>query len=693
VLVWCTLLIALDRSFKVFRYPLENVFVTMTKDKVDSAREFLLGALHPPSVIILGSSHGQFGIDPEILCGDDARREDVYNFAFGGGMGTQAQLQFLQKLLERGAPERVIYGLDAFALNYKGDAALGRVRGMLNVNKVRELTVAGVTDVPVPEVVDGARFGSALASFGERVLVGAPANAASSAQDAGDGPGRGAAFLYQRAGTTWETSSQLSPAEAVGTRFGSCVAFDGRTAVVGSPGAPSEGGAVCVFQEVEEQWRERACLTGDGAGFGSSVAVSGGTLLVGVPGDDGGAVVTFVADGAGWRREPELRAADTVTGERFGAALALAGDRVVIGASHVDAAERNTGRAYVFTRESAGWRLEAHLEPEGLPRDAFFGTSVAISGDRVLIGARAGGKAFVFVRTTDGWAEEAALTAMEREVPVGPVALAGDVAWVAISRPGRPPRSVVGFRRSETWSRWGRYAPEGFGPADHFGRALAAGPGYVAIGAPFASPARVTLMEPDESTAGVLDELEDSLWERIPRFSRAFLYRAFVRRYLRELLEGEVALPARRPETKDLEMFAVFESYQVSALGHVRAQGEANVDYVRRSNVEFSPAYKSVSALERLIRITAEAGARLDLVHIPEHAACHENAQTYEDFAAFMADFVERTGVSYHDFNRPDEFPLERTELFLDTDHLNAEGATLFSELLGERLELRNAGD
>jgi len=693
VLAWCTLLIALDRSFRVFRYPLENVFVTMSDTKVDAAREYLLGTLELPSVMILGSSHGQFGIDPEALCGEGVDREDVYNFAFGGGMDTRTQLQLLQKLLERAAPERVIYGVDVFSLNRLSEAGRGRVHKMLSGNNARDLTVADLASLAGPESTEGARFGSALAFSDGRVFVGAPSSSAPG--------GEGTALVFEQEETGWAVAARLVPPNDArcSARFGVSVALDGDTAVVGAPPAEKDGdgGEAYVFQRVGDTWQEPVRLPAGGAAFGSAVGVSGGVLLVGAPADGAGAVSTFVHDGTAWHPDHGLRPEDGESGDLFGAALAIDASRevtrAVIGAPLVDAGARNTGCAYVFARGTGGWRLEARLAPSDLPRDAFFGIDVAISGERVLVGTRAGGEAFVYVLAPGGWTQEAALTPIGREVPVGPVALDGDSAWVSISRPGRHPRSVVGFRRAGSWHRRGRFALEGAAAADRFGAALAADAGRVAIGAPYASDACVTVLEPAELPVDGAGEFEDSVWERLPRVSRAFLYRGFFRRYLGELLEGETTLPTWRAAERDLRMFSTFETYEVSRLGHVSAVGEANVDYVRRSTFEFDPAEESVNALERLIRITAKAGARLDLVHIPEHAACHANARAYEEFAAYMADFVERTGVSYHDFNRPDAFPIERTELFLDTDHLNADGAMLFSELLGERLGLRNADD
>ena len=68
-------------------------------------------------VLIVGSSHAQFGISPEIL----QKQLDcsVLNLAYGGGANMGVQLTLLQKLIDekRILPKLIIFGMDVFALN------------------------------------------------------------------------------------------------------------------------------------------------------------------------------------------------------------------------------------------------------------------------------------------------------------------------------------------------------------------------------------------------------------------------------------------------------------------------------------------------------------------------------------------------------------------------------------------------
>ena len=97
-------------------------------------------------------------------------------------------------------------------------------------------------------------------------------------------------------------------------------------------------------------------------------------------------------------------------------------------------------------------------------------------------------------------------------------------------------------------------------------------------------------------------------------------------------------------------------------------------------------------ALDAIVASARERGVTVDIVQLPEHAACHAEAGRYDVFESYMRELVSELAVSYHDFNRAEAFPLEQTELFFDTDHLNSDGAELLSRELGIRLGLR-AGD
>lgn len=128
---------------------------------------------------------------------------------------------------------------------------------------------------------------------------------------------------------------------------------------------------------------------------GCAVALLGDRALVGAYDDDdagvGGAYV-FVRDGDGWALQQRLVSPDSAPGDGFGVAVALFGDRALVGADVAASPEDESdpganikGAAYVFHFDGASWRQEDRLS---VP-DALFdgpGSSVALSDDMALVG-------------------------------------------------------------------------------------------------------------------------------------------------------------------------------------------------------------------------------------------------------------------------------------------------------------------
>jgi hypothetical protein len=128
--------------------------------------------------------------------------------------------------------------------------------------------------------------------------------------------------------------------------------------------------------------------------FGYTVAISGTRVVVGAWLDDSGAEdagIVYVYDLA--RATPKVPAftlhnPNPSFGDWFGLALAIDGNRVVVGAQRSDAGATDAGRAYVYdlARVNPTVPLFTMNNPNPAPQD-FFGSSVAISGSRVVVGA------------------------------------------------------------------------------------------------------------------------------------------------------------------------------------------------------------------------------------------------------------------------------------------------------------------
>src|SRR5262245_9596758 len=150
----------------------------------------------------------------------------------------------------------------------------------------------------------------------------------------------------------------------------------------------------------------------DASSFGGPVSISASTALVaGVTNTGTQAVYVFVASGGTWAQQAELTASDGGANDFFGFALAISGSTAVVGAY---GKRGYTGTAYVFVRSGTTWTQQAELIASDGAENDFFGAAVAISGPAVLVGApsrHAGaGAAYVFVRSGTTWTQQAELT-------------------------------------------------------------------------------------------------------------------------------------------------------------------------------------------------------------------------------------------------------------------------------------------
>jgi len=269
----------------------------------------------------------------------------------------------------------------------------------------------------------GDSFGWSVAISGETIVVGAPS-------DHGGSVDPGSAYVFVRGGAGWieqQTLHAWSP--AAGDTFGSSVAIDGETVVVGAPRSDDKVGAAYVFLRSEGVWNLPQKLVGSSAEagdqFGYSVAISGATIVVGARFDDGtdldqGSAYVFVRGDAGWSEQTKLEASDAAEGTYFGWSVAISGETVVVGVPYDDDAQ---GSARVFVRSEGVWREQPKLVAADAAASDFFGWSVAISGDTIVIGAQlsdggdAGfvnqGAAYVFVRSGDVWSLRQKLVASD----------------------------------------------------------------------------------------------------------------------------------------------------------------------------------------------------------------------------------------------------------------------------------------
>lgn len=155
-------------------------------------------------------------------------------------------------------------------------------------------------------------------------------------------------------------------------------------------------------------------------GFSTALALGPGLAVLGAPGASSpagaqvGAAYLFELQPQGWAEIGELRASDGASGDRFGLAVALDGDRLAIGAPGADANATHSGAVYVFERGAAGWVETAKLTGIGADSGEGLGWSLALEGETLIAGAADdhhsggqfdGGAAYHYVLAGGAWSQ------------------------------------------------------------------------------------------------------------------------------------------------------------------------------------------------------------------------------------------------------------------------------------------------
>ena len=274
-------------------------------------------------------------------------------------------------------------------------------------------------DVPL---LDGDTFGSSVALDGDRLAIGAPGDDTGS-QSSG---GNGAVHLFTGVGVnftglTWQKKlasgigAASMPTLSDFDNFGAAVALNGDRLAVGAPGTGSDNeGAVHLFTGVgldftNLSWRRKLASSNGplipSERFGSAVALDADRLVVGSPGNLQGRLHLF--NGAGsdfsgltWRTTliPGDGVVPATHTSGFGSSIALSGDLLAAGAPFANTVHLFTG---LSSNSFSGvtWRKEISSETGAANMPVLssfdnFGASVSLNDGRLVVGAPGDGTQF-----------------------------------------------------------------------------------------------------------------------------------------------------------------------------------------------------------------------------------------------------------------------------------------------------------
>ncbi|TGL53673.1 hypothetical protein EHQ55_00765 [Leptospira meyeri] len=226
-------------------------------------------------------------------------------------------------------------------------------------------------------------FGKGLAISGDTIVAGANledsnqttiTNGGTASSNNG-ATSAGAAYVYQRTGSTWVEQAYLkAPNADAGDQFGEDVAINKDTIVVAA------------FAEASNQITITNGQTASSDNSATNV----------------GAAYVFKRTGSTWTHEAYLKAPNAKADEYFGTSLAIEGDTIAVGVLYEDSSQRTvtngptisidnasprSGAIFVYGRTGSNWALNAYLKAPNADPDDRLGIAIGLSGDTIVAGA------------------------------------------------------------------------------------------------------------------------------------------------------------------------------------------------------------------------------------------------------------------------------------------------------------------
>ncbi|MCC6359404.1 MAG: hypothetical protein IT450_11735 [Phycisphaerales bacterium] len=302
-------------------------------------------------------------------------------------------------------------------------------------------------------------FGLSLAFDGTTILAGAGFENSA-------GFGAGAAYVFQKNGSgNWVQQVRLlAPTPASSEYFGTGVAIDGTTMMIGAPSRTSSGvgdaGEAFAYELQAGSWVRVQTLVSsapiNGGYFGDTIDIEGDLAVIAswtspfpsAGGSAGREARVFERTGGVWAETAVLAAPRAFSNGFTGSADVEISDGVVYlsGSAELDGGNV-VGAVFVYERSGASWQQTATLRPSDGVVSARYGQAVAISGDLVAVtapndtihGLAIAGSVYLYQRTGSTLTEVRKLTA--------PTPAARDFFGVDVAFDGRS--LLVGAYQSE----------------------------------------------------------------------------------------------------------------------------------------------------------------------------------------------------------------------------------------------------
>jgi len=267
------------------------------------------------------------------------------------------------------------------------------------------------------QLVEPADLGPRFA-FGSAVAVDGNWMVATAAGDFAGVGGLGAAYFFTYEDGQWREAQVVQNPRGRAS-FGAAAVLRDDTALIQNGAKAAvyrHSGESWEFVEIVES-PDAASTSG---GFGSSMDIDEERVVIGASLEssivtNGGAAYVFrrEADGS-LTFEQKLIAPDVLDGPRLGRGVAIEGDTLVLGGRNSDRTHEGQGAVYAYRLVGGQWTLHQEFTNEGSWRRGRFGIALAIEGDTLLVSALEGrtaagptGSVYVYRRGPDGQWHEA----------------------------------------------------------------------------------------------------------------------------------------------------------------------------------------------------------------------------------------------------------------------------------------------
>lgn len=367
--------------------------------------------------------------------------------SFGASVAISGDTLVVGATSEDSDSDVIINGTTADAGNTAGQA------GAAYVFKRSGTTWAQEAYLKAPNSDANDLFGFSVGISGDTIAVGAPGersnqvtinNGSGASGDNSLAASGGAVYVFKRTGVNWAQEAYIKPSNCgSGDEFGYSIAIDTDTIAAGAyredssqntvtngatasaDNSAADAGAAYVFKRTGVNWAQEAYLKAPNAEAGDffawSVAIAGDTVAVGAYAEDSnqftitngatassnnstasaGAAYVFKRTGVAWTAEAYLKPPNANTNYRFGYAVSISGDAVLVGSDQEESTltgvrngetvpfvtgAPNSGSAYLFRRSGVTWKHEAYFKAFNTEAGDNLGRAVAVSGSTVILG-------------------------------------------------------------------------------------------------------------------------------------------------------------------------------------------------------------------------------------------------------------------------------------------------------------------